>query len=166
MSARGGRNFVAARNRPAQVFKKRNAIFDTNILAGTAGVIISTITLGETGTVYSVKVAIQGIHTSGVTGDQNLINLWIRCAPSGTAVPNLASAVALDTLNGFFVGRLNMANGSNSGFGTGLVEKFRFRRKCDANSLLQLMAQSDFLGGGTSRAVNVGGVLTAVIRVR
>jgi len=43
--------------------------------------------------------------------------------------------------------------------GQGLNEKFRFRRKCDENSLIQLLAQSVNTNG-------TGRVMAAVIRVK
>ncbi len=165
MSFRGTNRGRTSTVRPAQIFKKRNVLYDANVAAGITAALLGQITMTETGTIYSIKISAQGRHVSGTSGDQDVINLWVRCIPQGTGLPDLSDGLDLDTLNGFYVGRLNMANGSNSGFGTGLVEKFRFRRKCDQNSIIQLLGQSDNVNP-TARVVEVVGVIAAVIRVR
>ena len=166
MSLVRNRNFVSRGARPAQVFKKRNVLFDIAVPSNSNGTLLAEIILDETVTIYSIKVAIAGLHVSGVTGDQQAIRLWVRCAPAATTVPNFTGGNQIDTLNGFFVGQLNYANGSNSGFDTMIKgDKFRFRRKCDRNSEIELFAQSTNVNG-TGRTVNLHGVVTCVLRVK
>ena len=166
MSFRNGGFRSGARSvRPAQVFKKRNNISLINVLSNADAILVNEIVLRETGTIYSVKLDIHGEHLSGVAGDTQKVNLWIRCVPAVTALPDLTAAVELDTMNGFFVGTLNIADGDDTNPNSKLREKFRFRRKCDENSLVQVLAQSTALAG-TGRTVRVASTFVAVIRMK
>ena len=82
--------------RPAQVFKKRNLLFNTTALNNADATLIAELVLRETGTVYSLKVSINGIHISGVAGDVQRIMLWARCVPAVTGLPDLTASVELD----------------------------------------------------------------------
>ncbi len=151
--------------RPAQVFKKRYKRFDNQIASGATSANIAIISLEETGTIYSVKIDIQGLHLSGTTGDMQKIQLYVACKPAGTPQVNMNTEINLETMNGFYVGSLNMANGSNEGFRTGLTEKFRFRRKCDRNTEVILIGVSQIVNG-TGRVVDMTGLMTIVVRVK
>ena len=160
------RSGVANRGvRPAQVFKKRNNIFLSPVLDNADAVLMSEIVLRETGTIYSVKVSFWGMALGSVAGDHQRINVWVRCVPAVTGLPDLTSSVELDTMNGFFVGSFTFTGVVQPSTGQGINEKFRFRRKCDENSLVQLLAQSTSTNG-MGRTVEIGGVMAVVIRVK
>ena len=90
--------------------------------------------------------------------------MWCRCVPAATGLPDLTVPVELDTLNGFYVGSIFSEDGIANTWNY-LLEKFRFRRKCDENSLIQLLARS-LNTQGTGAAIEVSGVMAAVIRVK
>ncbi len=127
--------------------------------------LLSEIVLRETGTIYSVKISLNGHHLSAVGADSQRMNLWVRCVPAATGLPDLTAAVEIDTLNGFLVGSMYYDAASPSQSTRGINEKFRFRRKCDENSLLQLLGQSTSING-TGRSILTTGVMAAVIRVK
>ena len=102
-------------------------------------------------------------HAGAAANDSQKINLWVRCVPAATALPNLNTAVEIDTLNGFFVGSFIYIGGVT--VQNNFNEKFRFRRKCDENSLLQLLAESSSFNG-TGRSMLASGMFAAVIRVK
>jgi len=151
--------------RPAQVFKKRNNIFQSAILSNANAVLVSELVMRETGTIYSVKISGWGVALGSVAGDHQHINLWVRCVPAATGLPDLTVPVEIDTMNGFLVASLMYVGTTQPSTGQGLNEKFRFRRKCDENSLIQLLAQS-VNTNGTGRTIEFGGVMAAVIRVK
>ena len=160
-----GRTTTGRGVRPAQVFKKRNNIFSTIVLNNADATLVSEIVLRETGTIYSVKVSMGGQHQAPAGADTQIIRCWVRCVPAATALPDLTAAVELDTMNGFHVGSfLYIGQTDHVNIGS-INEKFRFRRKCDENSLLQLLAQSTNTNG-TGRSVEMTGTFTAVIRVK
>ena len=159
-------NAIGRGVRPAQVFKKRNNLFGgATVLSNADAVLISEIVLRETGTIYAIKISSVGIALASVSGDHQLIRLWVRCVPAVTPLPDLTSAVELDTMNGFLVGAYLFSQPGQPGTGQTVNEKFRFRRKCDENSLLQLLAQSTNTNG-SGRTVELSGVMSAVIRVK
>ena len=151
--------------RPTQVFKKRNNIFSTQVLANSNATLISEIVLRETGTVYAIKVSMFGQQLLPDAIDAVVNRIWIRCVPAATGLPDLTVAVELDTLNGFLVGSFLFVGADTSQAGHGLNEKFRFRRKCDENTLVQLIGQSTGTNG-VARIVEWNGVMQAVIRVK
>ena len=152
-------------NRPAQVFKKRNIAFETTILNNASATLLAEIVLRETGTIYSIKIGMQGHQISGSAGDGQLIIVYCRCVPAGTGLPDLTVNVEVDTMNGFYVGSYLFLDGVQAAMANGLNEKFRFRRKCDENSLIQVIARS--LGtAGTGRSIEWTGSIAAVIRVK
>ena len=152
--------------RPTQVFKKRNNLFSTTVLNNANAVLISEIVMRETGTLYSVKISAYGEHVSGANLDVQRIELWCRCVPAVTGLPDLTVAVEQDTMNGFYVGQIVCDSGCIGAAAQMIpTTKFRFRRKCDENSLLQLIAQSTDVGA-VGRSVIVSGLMAAVIRVK
>ena len=163
MSVNRGRTFTAGRVRPAQVFKKRNNVWNTAVATGSNATLLSEIVLRETGTIYSVKLSFGGLHQSAVAGDAQVIRVWVRCVPASTGLPNLNTAVELDTMNGFFVGTFIFIGTENRA--RWFNEKFRFRRKCDENSLIQVLAESSSFNG-TGRVVELTGTTAVVIRVK
>ncbi len=151
--------------RPAQIFKKRHSLDNITVPSNSNGTLLAEIQLTETGTVYAVKVSAKGIHVAGVSGDSQLIRLWVRCVPFATALPDLTAVGQLDTMNGFYVGSLYFSNGNNAGPDLAMTEKFRFRRKCDEDTLIQLIAQS-FNYAGNGRSVEMVTTFVAINRVR
>ncbi len=160
-----GRTTVGRGVRPTQVFKKRNNVFATSVPSNADATLLSEIVLRETGTIYSVKISCNGNYLSAAAGDAQRINIWVRCVPAVTALPDLTAAVELDTMNGFLVASFMYTFEANERSIQGINEKFRFRRKCDENSLLQLLAQSTNTQG-TGRVIEMQGVMAAVIRVK
>ena len=152
-------------NRPAQVFKKRNNLFDTSVPNNSNATLLSEIVLRETGTIYSIKIGCTGIQISGTGQDTQRIELWCRCVPATTTLPDFTVGVVQDTINGFFVGTLTFVGGLLASWNNIPNIKFRFRRKCDENSLVQLIAQSSPTQG-TGRTVEIAGLMAAVIRVK
>ena len=150
---------------PAQVFKKRYDLALGNAVPGNSNAtLISQIILAETGTIYAVKIGMGGQMIGPTANDGTVINLYVRCVPNDTLLPDLTDETELETMNGFYVGSF-LFIGAVEGNITSLNEKFRFRRKCDANMQLQLLAQSSG-SQGTARVVEWSGVFEAIIRVR
>ncbi len=159
------RTFSSRGVRPAQVFKKRHNRYNTTVVTGSNATLLSEIVLRETGTIYSVKISAFTIAISAVAGDVGRLDLWVRCVPAATTLPDFTSAVVEDTVNGFFVGTIygtDVIGGMHS-----LIDsvKFRFRRKCDENTLLQLIATSQ-ISNGVGRSNIISGMMAAVIRVK
>ena len=71
MSQVRNRAFVSRGVRPAQVFKKRNNVWNTTIANGSNAVLLSEIVLRETGTIYSVKIGYNA-HHAGAAANLNL----------------------------------------------------------------------------------------------
>ncbi len=151
--------------RPAQVFKKRNNKANISIPNNSNATLLSEIVLRETGTIYSVKIGIGTNLTNGADGDVQELDLWCRCARAGASLPDFSIAVEADTINGFYIGTLSVTNheGNPNAHITG--EKFRFRRKCDENSLLQIIGVSTNIAG-TGKSVETFVNTAVVIRVR
>ena len=153
-------------NRPAQVFKKRYDLANgLLVLSNADAVLVNQIILNETGTVYAVKISLGGQYIGAAAGDGQIINLYVRCVPNDTLLPDLTDSTELETMNGFYVGSLMFNKGTESNNITSMNTKFRFRRKCDQNSQLQLLAQSNNTNG-TGRSVELSGIFEAIIRVR
>ncbi len=165
MSMRAGRSIVGRGVRPAQVFKKRHDIFNTNVPTGADAFLLGEIDLRETGTIYALKVSFGAFGQAIVTADLQSIHIVARCVPANTGLPDLTSPIELDTMNGFFVGSFLFGGNGTNAFIINFNEKFRFRRKCDENSLIQIIAQSTSIAG-TGRTIEFRGVLSAVIRVK
>ncbi len=165
MSARGTRNFVAARPRVSQIFKKRNDLVTADIPINSNGTLIGNFTLNETGTLYAVKLSLHAFSEGGAAGDVQRILIWIRCAPPGTSVPDLTNTAEMNNMNGFPAAALMAVGGFQSGLQCYLNEKFRYRRKCDDQTVVELFGQSTTVQG-TGRVVNINGIMSAVIRMR
>ena len=150
--------------RPAQVFKKRHNLASTQIPINADATLLGEIVMRETGTIYALKISAVGNQIAGTGQDQQRIMLWARCVPAVTGLPDLTSEVEMDTLNGFFVGQFVLIGGQETS-ASKIEEKFRFRRKCDENSLIQLIGQSTSTNG-TGRVVIVDTMMEAVIRMK
>ena len=164
MSFRGNRNFSGRSSVPSQIFKKRHILFDTSVPTGSDATLLAELVVDETGTIYSVKVEAQTNSLAAAGGDTQRISLWVRCARAGAALPDFTSSVESDTINGFHVGCI---------WGVAPVgqtisskrEKYRFRRKCDENMLIQLIAQSTVVNT-TGRQQDISGSFSYVLRTR
>ena len=158
--SRGGRIPLG----PAQVFKKRYDRMDgVASLNNNNATLLAQIILEETGTIYAVKIGVSGHPIGGSAGDSNILNLFVRCVPNDTLLPDLTDDTELETMNGFYVGSFLFSTGFTNIHG--INEKFRFRRKCDRNMQLQLLAQSTNVQG-TGRTVEFSGIFEAIIRVK
>ncbi len=159
-------NAIGRGVRPAQVFKKRyDRVEGVASLNNNNATLLAQIILNETGTVYAVKIGVSGQIIGAAAGDGQIQNLFVRCVPNDTLLPDLTDETELETMNGFYVGSYLFGLGSATTTENGLNTKFRFRRKCDQNSQLQLLAQSTNVNG-TGRTVEWSGLLEAIIRVR
>ncbi len=164
MSFRRNTSFANATRGPSQIFKKRNILFDTNLPVNSNATLIAEIVVDETATLYSAKVHISANSLASSGGDRQRVSLWLRCTRAGASLPDFTVAVESDTINGFHVGMVwgTSTQGAEAGQ---LREKFRFRRLCDENTLVQLIAQSTTVNG-TGRAQDMTGSLALVLRVR
>ena len=151
--------------RVSQIFKKRNELFTVAVPSGSDATLLATTTLDETGTLYAVKVSCFLSHVAGTAPDTQRVPIWIRCVPAGTPLPDLTSEPEMDTLNGFPAAVLFGHDGVSRGPSNYLNEKFRFRRKCDANMVVQLIAQSTSTEG-TGRTCEISGLMSLIIRIR
>jgi len=165
MSFRGGTRFPARNTSPSQIFKKRNDLIDQDVPINSNGTLCGQITLTETGTLYAVKLSIHAFGEVSLDFDRQRVAMWIRCVPNDTAIPDLTDVFELDTINGFSPIVFSVGRPDNDGVHTFLNEKFRYRRKCDANMELQLLAQHTN-EQGVGRVVNITGIMTAIIRSR
>ncbi len=167
MSTRGRFTRPVARG-PTPIFKKRDEAFDVSS-AATNGVLLAQLQIRETGTVYAAKVGILSFPESGAAvGDFVRSDYYVDCIPNaGAAIPNLSSAIERETLNGFYVG--SQLNGSLSASNfiniIPIIEKFRYRRKCDENSFVRLIARQTVVAGGDI-TIGYTGVFNIVIRTR
>ncbi len=151
---------------PAQIFKKRNDLINTSVPINSNATLLGTITLQETGTLYAITLDLICDGINAVGDDLQRIVLWIRCVPEGATLPDLTTNGVMDTINGFSPATLFGVIEANKGVaGTYLHEKFRYRRKCDDNTLIQLIAQSTTING-TGRVCDIAGHFGAVIRMR
>ncbi len=91
--------------------------------------------------------------------------MYVRCVPEGTNVPDLTVGNEIDTMNGFSPTVFTAGTLQSSGPANYLNEKFRFRRKCDDNTDINLLAQHTNTQG-SGRVVNIIGLMQAIIRVR
>ena len=132
---------------------------------------IAKIELRETGTIYAVKLSVSAFSSAANAGDIQELNMAIRCVAQGQDqfIPDFASITEIETINGFFVGNLWGQRGSDLGnfistIGS-MTEKFRFRRKCDENSFVQLFGDT-VVRAGVARSMQVVGVMELIIRIR
>ena len=165
MSFRGGNRFPARQASPSQIFKKRNDLLNVDIPINSDATLLGTITLDETGTLYALKVSLFAFGEGGTNSDMQRVTIWARCVPAGTALPDLTTNQEMDTINGFPVKSLAVLGLAVPGPYQAVDTKFRFRRKCDANMLIQLIGQHTNVQG-TGRVVNISGLMTAIYRVR
>ncbi len=166
--ARGGFSKGSKFAGPQPIFKKRDEDFDVTT-AATDGVILGQATTRETGTIYAVKVGVYGqAQATFAAGDSQRIDLYVDCIPSaGASIPNLSIDVERETLNGFYVGSIWMGKDADGTPITSvpIIEKFRFRRLCDENSLVRLLARA-VLTSGSFSTTELTGVVNVVIRTR
>ncbi len=165
MSVRGTRGFSTGRPRVSQIFKKRNALVNADVPINSNATLLATITLAETATIYAIKLALFAFGEASVVADVQRVVLWIRCVAAGSGLTDLTQDQDMDTINGFPAVMLCPHGTNQDNSACYINEKFRFRRKCDDNSLLQLIAQHTNVQG-TGRVVNVSGLMTAILRVR
>ncbi len=166
MSFRQSRTSFRGGNRVAQVFKKRHGIInEVASLNNNNATLLDQITLEETCTVYAIKIGVWGQALSTAAGDGQIQHLFVRCVPADTALPDLTDNDQVETMNGFYVGSFLFNHTTSQGGDTGLNQKFRFRRKCDRNSLVQLLVNSTNVQG-TGRTVEWSGAMQVIARVR
>ena len=166
MSFRGTRGNLRGAPRVSQIFKKREDRVSNTVASSSNATLIGSTVIQETGTVYAVKLSLALQHLGATTGDFQRIVLWIRCIPADTGLPDLTDATEMETLNGFSPGCLfGVGPGSSSGPAVYMNEKFRFRRKCDRNTVIELLAESTLLNG-TARVCDISGLMTTIIRLR
>jgi len=157
---------------PSPIFKKRMFRFSTTV-PNTTPVNIASIVLRETGTIYSVKIDMAIINT--VTGSNvQELNFALRCVPQKelNSIPDFGVDQEIETINGFYVGSL-WSSGVDAASGdthypqlkATLNEKYRFRRKCDENTRINLFADS-VVRQGAAQSVQVFGMMYVVVRVR
>ena len=124
----------------------------------------------ETGTVYAVKVGV-GVTTAviGALADLSRVDYFVDCIPeAGASLPNLSVDAERETLNGFYVGSQHFQGATASSAITRdptLNEKFKFRRKCDRNSFVRLLARVVTLNG-TGNTAHISGEFDIIIRMR
>ena len=150
---------------PAQIFKKRNDLINVQVPINANAFLLGTITLQETGTLYAITLDLLATSIAPNAGDVQRIVLWVRCVPEGTTLPDFTVNGVMDTVNGFSPATIFGVDELEQGVASYLHEKFRFRRKCDDNTLIQLIAQHTNTNG-TGRVVEISGHFGAVIRVR
>ncbi len=166
MSVRGGTRFSGGANlSPSQIFKKRTDLINLDIPINSNATLLATVNIRETGTVYAVKLSLQGFAEGSLTVDAQRIMIYVRCVPEGTNLPDLTVENEIDTLNGFFVCLLLCTGVNQQAVSQYLNQKFRFRRKCDDNTDIQLIAQHTNTQG-TGRVVNITGQMQVIVRVR
>ena len=166
MSFRGGtRSAGRAIVRPSQIFKKRNDLINVDVPINADAVLLGTITLQETGTLYAVKLSLRAIAEASAIVDGQRVMIWVRCVPANTGLPDLTLNSDMDTINGFPAALLYCFGVNQDNPSSYLNEKFRFRRKCDAATELQLLAQHTNTQG-TGRVVHIAGLMSAILRVR
>ena len=159
-------NFGRSVPRVSQIFKKRSILFDQDVPINSNGTLVATIQLQETGTLYAIKLSLTCDSNAGTGGDNQRITLWVRCAPADSAVPDFTDSEEQQTLNGFSPATLFGVAQANLGIAaTYLNEKFRFRRKCDRLTEVELFAQSTTVRG-TGRVCTLSGLMQLIIRMR
>ena len=162
---------------PSPIFKRRQISF-TSLVANSNPTEVAQIILKETCTVYAMKVNVLGYSVTPSGGDIQETMVFVRCAePAGiSTIPNPTGVDAseTETANGFYVGSLwtgqhnPTAGGTqeHTGAGAGFIrDKYRYRRKCDRNTVLQLYADS-IVREGTARSVRVVGFVEFILRIR
>ena len=160
-----GRSRGTAVPRTSQIFKKRHDLINVDIPINADATLLGTITMQETGTIYAIKLSLHCFAEAPATTDAQRVMIWVRCVPDGTALPDLTDNGQMDTLNGFPAALLMGLATNGIAAASYLNEKFRFRRKCDDNSLIQLIGQHTNTQG-TGRVCNITGLMEAIIRVR
>ncbi len=164
MSFSGTRSRVIA-PRVSQIFKKRNDLINTSVPINSNATLLGSVVLQETGTLYAITVSLYTLSVDAIAGDIQRIVLWVRCVPSGATLPDFTDNAVMDTTNGFSLATL-IGVAENAGGNQSYVnEKFRYRRKCDDATIIQLIAQSTTISG-TGRVQDVSGHFSAIIRMR
>ncbi len=166
MSFRGGSRIAGrAIVRPSQIFKKRHDLVNSDVPINSNATLIGNINIRETGTVYAVKLSLHAFPEAGTNPDIQRVAIYVRCVPEGTGLPDLTVENEIDTLNGFNAVVFHPGSTSSVGNRQFINEKFRYRRKCDDNTDVQLIAQHTNTQG-TGRVVNITGLFSAIVRVR
>ena len=165
MSFRGGNRNLGRVVTPSQIFKKRNELINLDVPINSNATLLASISLQETGTVYAIILSVLAFQEAGASADVQRVTLWVRCVPADTALPDLTDTQELDTINGFSPKTLHTISTNGIGDLGALHQKFRFRRKCDSNMQVELIAQHTNTQG-TGRVVNMTGLMTVVLRVR
>ncbi len=164
MSFRGRPRNVAV-PRTSQIFKKRNLLIDSDVPINSNATLIGEIVTRETETLYAIKLSLHCFAEASATTDAQRVAIWVRCVPAGTGLPDLTTAVEQDTLNGFPAAVLMGLATNGIATAAYLNEKFRYRRKCDENTLVQVIAQHTNTQG-TGRVCNLAGLMSLILRVR
>ena len=135
---------------------------------------MSNIVIEETGTIYAVKIMF-GAHQSesGINNDDTRLMVGLHIRPSGSDhLPSFGVKEEIDNMNGFIVygGVLNtVASGEGAGVDNvghvNFQEKFRFRRKVDKDSVVEIFGQA-LVSNGTVRSIQVSGYWQLVLRTR
>ncbi len=165
MSLRGTRSFSAGRPRVSQIFKKRNVLINADVTINADAVLLGTIAIRETGTIYAVKLSLHAFAEGGATVDGQRVIIWLRCVPNNTTLPDLTAGDDMDTINGFPAALLYCGGANQDNPSSYLNEKFRFRRKADDNFDVELLGQHTNVQGA-GRVVNVVGIMSVIVRVR
>ncbi len=70
MSVRGGTRFTGRANlSPSQIFKKRTDLINLDVPINSNATLLATVNIRETGTVYAVKLSLQGFAEGSLTVD-------------------------------------------------------------------------------------------------
>ena len=164
---------------PEPIFKKRWVGFST-LLVNSTPTEAAIIEIAETGTVYSAKISMAGLMIAGVGNNVQEIRSWIRCGRENDAIPDPNSKAnsnspyansTMDIINGFTLPSLfttppvQAATDLPPVFKQDHSEKFRFRRKCDRNTIVKLEADT-IVRQGAARSCQFFGYMELVIRIK
>ena len=169
MSLARARPFTRGLRGPTPIFKRRHKRFTAVTAASGTPTRLQTITIRETGTIYAAKVGIWGHSVSASAGDIQQCDFGLACSIKDQNIIDLSDDAEVETMNGFFVGTIftaDIATTTNEPIGGMFIqEKFRFRRKCDENNVVELFTDTT-VHNGVARTVAFSGYLDLIIRVR
>ena len=160
----------------SKTFKKRYIPFNV-ALANSTPTRLAAIKLSETGTVVAAKIACSGFNLGTIAAGIMEVRLFLYCTRflDSQSPPNPVDTTGfapyleheeVDTINGFYVGSLFLP-GNNSSISTQIekiMEKFRFRRKCERNSEVVLSAET-IVRNGSATSVACYGALYLTIQL-
>ncbi len=171
---------MARRSGPEPIFKKRYVAFSI-LLVNSTPTICANIAISETATIYSCKVSMAGLMIGGAGVNVQEIRSWVRCTiddakildPGDVADPNDPYTTSeMDNLNGFTLPNIWTTPSTFDPLDTPPLyapeyvnEKYRFRRKCDCNTVVRIEADT-ITRQGAARSVQFFGYMELVIRVR